>query len=172
MTEEYIYKNTVQPSWIDNNNHMHDAQYYSIFSDAVVGFFESVDFSTDYRHSQDVTMFSVEAHISFLKELLLNESFYIKVHIYDYDAKRVHLFLTMYNSKDERNATYEAIMMGVGNETRRSMDFPMPIQEKSKIIMTNNKHSNHHNNLDMSSVFQRSNYNIVVTWCHKYMMPN
>lgn len=132
MTDEYIYKNTVQPSWIDNNNHMHDAQYYSIFSDAVVGFFESIDFSTDYRHSQDVTMFSVEAHISFLKELLLDESFYIKVHIYDYDAKRVHLFLTMYNSNDERNATYEAIMMGVGNETRRSMDFPKPIQEKIK----------------------------------------
>ena len=68
----------------------------------------------------------------FLKELLLDESFYIKVHIYDYDAKRVHLFLTMYNSNDERNATYEAIMMGVGNETRRSMDFPKPIQEKIK----------------------------------------
>ena len=44
MAEEYIYKNTVQPSWIDNNNHMHDAQYYSIFSDVVVGFFESDDY--------------------------------------------------------------------------------------------------------------------------------
>ncbi len=44
MIEEYIYKNTVQPSWIDNNNHMHDAQYYSVFSDAVAGFLEHIDF--------------------------------------------------------------------------------------------------------------------------------
>lgn len=53
MVEEYIYRNTVQPSWIDRNNHMHDAQYYSIFSDAVVGFFESVDLSISYRPDQD-----------------------------------------------------------------------------------------------------------------------
>ncbi|MDK9877605.1 MAG: thioesterase family protein [Staphylococcus equorum] len=132
MVEEYIYRNTVQPSWIDRNNHMHDAQYYSIFSDAVVGFFESADLSISYRPNQEVTIFSMEAHISFLKELLLDDSFYIKVRIYDYDAKRVHLFLTMYNQQDERNATYEVIMMGVSNQTRRSMNFPQPVYDKIK----------------------------------------
>ena len=130
MAEEYIYKNTVQPSWIDNNNHMHDAQYYSIFSDVVVGFFESVDLYVSYRQTHEITIFSLEAHISFLKELVLEDDFYVKVHIYDYDAKRVHLFLTMYNDNDERIATYEVIMIGVSKVTRRSMAFPQPIIEK------------------------------------------
>ena len=44
---------------------------------------------------------------------MLDDAFYVKVHIYDYDAKRVHLFLTMYNDNDERIATYEVIMIGV-----------------------------------------------------------
>lgn len=130
MTELYIYKNTVQPSWIDHNNHMHDAQYYSIFSDAVVGFFDSIDFTVSYRQNQAATIFSVEAHISFLKELLLDEAFYIKPYIYDYDQKRVHLFLTMYNIQNERIATYEVIMMCVDNQTRRSTTFPEAIYEK------------------------------------------
>lgn len=132
MTELYIYKNTVQPSWIDHNNHMHDAQYYSIFSDAVVGFFDSIDFTVSYRQNQAVTIFSVEAHIFFLKELLLDETFYIKPYIYDYDQKRVHLFLTMYNLQNERIATYEVIMMCVDNQTRRSTTFPKAIYEKIK----------------------------------------
>lgn len=132
MVEEYIYRNTVQPSWIDRNNHMHDAQYYSIFSDAVVGFFESVDLSISYRPDQEITIFSIEAHISFLNELLLDDQFYIKFHIHDYDAKRVHLFLTMYNEQDECTATYEVIMMGVSHHTRRSMNFPEPVYDKIK----------------------------------------
>ncbi|RIN38057.1 thioesterase [Staphylococcus succinus] len=132
MTELYIYKNTVEPSWIDHNNHMHDAQYYSIFSYAVVGFFDSIDFTVSYRQNQAVTIFSVEAHISFLKELLLDETFYIKPYIYDYDQKRVHLFLTMYNLQNERIATYEVIMMCVDNQTRRSTTFPKAIYEKIK----------------------------------------
>lgn len=132
MTELYIYKNTVQQSWIDHNNHMHDAQYYSVFSDAVVGFFDSIDFTVLYRQNQAVTIFSVEAHISFLKELLLDEAFYIKPYIYDYDQKRVHLFLTMYNLQNERIATYEVIMMCVDNQTRRSTTFPKAIYEKIK----------------------------------------
>ena len=127
MTEEYIYKNTVQPSWIDNNNHMHDAQYYSIFSDVVVGFFESVDLYVSYRQTHEITIFSLEAHISFLKELVLDDAFYVKVHIYDYDAKRVHLFLSMYNALDEPIATYEIIMMAVNYQTRKSTIFPEDI---------------------------------------------
>ena len=130
MSNEFIYRNTVQPNWIDHNNHMHDAQYYSVFSDAVVDFFRSIDFSISYRQNQEITIFSIEAHVSFLNELLLNETFYIKSHLYDYDEKRVHLFLTMYNEHDERAATYEVMMRAVNNRTRRSATFPDEIYEK------------------------------------------
>ena len=127
MTVNYIYRNTVQPSWIDHNNHMHDAQYYAVFSDSVVAFFEAMDFSVSRRKDQNITIFSLEAHITFLKELLLDESFYVQPHIYDYDAKRVHLFLSMYNALDEPIATYEIIMMAVNYQTRKSTIFPEDI---------------------------------------------
>ncbi|MCD8821889.1 thioesterase family protein [Staphylococcus gallinarum] len=130
MTETYIYKNTVHPDWIDHNQHLHDAKYYDLFSDSVVDFFKSVGLSTDYRNDLNITTFSLEAHISFLKELLVHEKFYIKAHIYDYDYKRVHLFLTMYNDEDERCATYEVIMMGVDFQTRKSTPFPDEVFDK------------------------------------------
>ena len=100
MASNYIYKNTVQPSWIDHNDHMHDAKYYAVFSDTVGKFFESLNISVEHRHNQSITIFSLESHISFLKELRLGESFHITTHIYNYDAKRVHLFLIMHNIRD------------------------------------------------------------------------
>ncbi|MCG7339082.1 thioesterase family protein [Staphylococcus sp. ACRSN] len=130
MTESYIYNNTVHPDWIDHNQHLHDAKYYDLFSDAVVGFFESVELSKDYRNDLNVTIFSLEAHISFLKELLVEEPFYIKVQLHDFDEKRVHLFLTMYNTNDERCATYEVMMMAVDFQTRKSTTFPTEVYEK------------------------------------------
>lgn len=130
VTNTYIYNNTVHPDWIDHNQHLHDAKYYDLFSDAVAGFFESVGLSTDYRKDLNVTIFSLEAHISFLKELLVHEKFHIKARLYDYDYKRVHLFLTMYNDNDNQCATYEVMMMGVDFQTRKSTPFPDVVYNK------------------------------------------
>ena len=130
MDLEYISQNVVKPEWIDHNNHLHDATYYAIFSDSVVKLFENMGFTIEYRQNNECTVFSLESHLSFLQELQVNERFYIDPYIYDYDHKRIHLFLTMYNEKDERAATYEVMMMAVSNYERKSMNFPQEVIEK------------------------------------------
>lgn len=120
----YTYEDKVHPSWIDHNQHLHDAQYFSIFSDAVVGFFAKMGFSIDYRQKHDTTIFNLEAHITYLKEMLLDETFTVEVYVYDYDHKRVHFFLKMFNQDQIPSATYEVIMMAIDNQQRRSSAFP------------------------------------------------
>ncbi|MHD0398710.1 thioesterase family protein [Staphylococcus simulans] len=129
----YTYEDKVHPSWIDHNQHLHDAQYFSIFSDAVVGFFAEMGFSIDYRQKHDTTIFNLEAHITFLKEMLLDETFTVEVHVYDYDKKRVHFFLKMFNQDQVPTATYEVIMMAVDNKQRRSSAFPEFVLDNIKI---------------------------------------
>lgn len=124
MGHIYTYEDKVHPSWIDHNQHLHDAQYFSIFSDAVVGFFAEMGFSIDYRQKHETTIFNLEAHITFLKEMVLDEAFKVEVFVYDFDVKRVHFFLKMFNQDNVLCATYEVIMMAVNNETRRSSVFP------------------------------------------------
>lgn len=120
----YTYEDKVHPSWIDHNQHLHDAQYFSIFSDAVVGFFASLGFSIDYRQNHDTTIFNLEAHITFMKEMVLDEVFKVEVYVYDFDHKRVHFFLKMFNQDGVQTAAYEVIMMCINNEERRSAEFP------------------------------------------------
>lgn len=123
MTATFEYNYTVETSWIDHNDHMHDAKYYSIFSDCVVYFFNAVGYEFE-REDLPVTVFNLESHISFLKELRLGDSFYVRPYIYDFDAKRTHLILVMFNEQDEKIATYEVMMISVSNETRKSAPFP------------------------------------------------
>src|SRR5699024_12679433 len=107
-----------------------DDYFHFFFILLLVGLFSRVYLYVSYRQTLEIIIFSLESHISLLKELLLDDAFYVKVHIYDYDTKRLHLFLTMYNGKDERVATYEVIMIGVSRVTRRSMSLPQAILEK------------------------------------------
>ena len=90
----------------------------------MVGFFASLGFSIDYRQNHDTTIFNLEAHITFLKEMVLDESFKVDVYVYDFDHKRVHFFLKMFNQDGVQTAAYEVIMMCINNKERRSAEFP------------------------------------------------
>ncbi|EKF8620174.1 thioesterase family protein [Staphylococcus pseudintermedius] len=115
----------VENDWIDRNGHMNDAVYARIFSLAIDHFHDAIGLTTAERDRRNYTVFTLETHITYLKELKHDTPFHIKVHIYDYDVKRTHFFLELIHQETETvMATAETMMMGMDRKTERPAVFP------------------------------------------------
>ena len=76
------------------------------------------------KEENQYTVFTIEAHTTYLAELSLDQSFTVELYLYDYDYKRTHLFLRMLHEDGTIAATNEVMMMGIDKNQRRSAPFP------------------------------------------------
>ena len=129
MSKTFTVTRKVTEDLIDNNNHMHDAYYNVIFSDVINEFNYSHGLSLKKREESQYTVFTIEAHTTYLAELSLDQSFTVELYLYDYDYKRTHLFLRMLHEDGTIAATNEVIMMGIDKNQRRSAPFPEKYME-------------------------------------------
>lgn len=129
MSKTFTVTRKVTEDLIDNNNHMHDAYYNVIFSDVINEFNYSHGLSLKEREESQYTVFTIEAHTTYLAELSLDQSFTVELYLYDYDYKRTHLFLRMLHEDGTIAATNEVIMMGIDKNQRRSAPFPEKYME-------------------------------------------
>lgn len=129
MSKTFTVTRKVIEDLIDNNNHMHDAYYNVIFSDVINEFNYSHGLSLKEREESQYTVFTIEAHTTYLAELSLDQSFTVELYLYDYDYKRTHLFLRMLHEDGTIAATNEVIMMGIDKNQRRSAPFPEKYME-------------------------------------------
>ena len=129
MSKTFTVTRKVTEDLIDNNNHMHDAYYNVIFSDVINEFNYSHGLSLKEREESQYTVFTIEAHTTYLAELSLDQSFTVELYLYDYDYKRTHLFLRMLHEDGTIAATNEVMMMGIDKNQRRSAPFPEKYME-------------------------------------------
>ena len=129
MSKTFTVTRKVTEDLIDNNNHMHDAYYNVIFSDVINEFNYSHGLSLKEREESQYTVFTIEAHTTYLAELSLDQSFTVELYLYDYDYKRTHLFLRMLHEDGTIAATNEVMRMGIDKNQRRSAPFPEKYME-------------------------------------------
>lgn len=129
MSKTFTVTRKVTEDLIDNNNHMHDAYYNVIFSDVINEFNYSHGLSLKEREESQYTVFTIEAHTTYLAELSLDQSFTVELYLYDYDYKRTHLFLRMLHEDGTIAVTNEVMMMGIDKNQRRSAPFPEKYME-------------------------------------------
>ena len=129
MSKIFTVTRKVTEDLIVNNNHMHDAYYNVIFSDVINEFNYSHGLSLKEREESQFTVFTIEAHTTYLAELSLDQSFTVELYLYDYDYKRTHLFLRMLHEDGTIAATNEVMMMGIDKNQRRSAPFPEKYME-------------------------------------------
>ncbi|UXR78075.1 thioesterase family protein [Staphylococcus sp. IVB6227] len=131
LTYPFIDHTFVEPDWIDRNGHMNDAEYARVFSLAIDHFHDQIGLSTPERKARNYTVFTLETHITYLREVEQDHTLDIKVRIYDYDDKRTHFFMELFDTEtDTLCATGETMMMGIDNETRRAAPYPDDIYEQ------------------------------------------
>src|SRR5699024_9785885 len=86
----------------------------------------------DFRNNEQYTLFTLEMHLNYLKEVKENEHLTITLQLLDYDLKRAHVFLVMQNAKDDRVATSEQMLMGMDTKENRPAPHPKTIRNELK----------------------------------------
>jgi acyl-CoA thioester hydrolase len=130
MESSFSYKKTVPSDWVDYNGHMNDAEYNRAFSLATDAFIDHIGLGEEGREHYQYTIFTLETHTCYLKEMHKGKEFEVNARVLDYDAKRIHLFLTMNNSDGEVVATLEEMLMGMDQNEGRPAPFPEGVAEK------------------------------------------
>ena len=60
----------------------------------------------------------------YLKEIKVNQRIQCEVTVIDYDTKRIHVFMNLYDEACNKCATYEVMLMGIATETTKPAPFP------------------------------------------------
>lgn len=124
MQNPFTINHYVTQDIIDHNNHVHDAQYNMIFSDAINQFNYQKGLSLEERETLSYTLFTVEEQTAYLSELVENDEYQITIYLYDYNEKSVHFFSIMTKTDGTTVATNEALMLGINRKTNKTSPFP------------------------------------------------
>ncbi|MBL7564550.1 thioesterase family protein [Staphylococcus saccharolyticus] len=135
----YIFQTTVHHDWVDYNGHLNDAMYNRIFSDATDDWLEYLGLTIDTIKTYQYTVFTLENHVMFLKEMKENEEVKIRVYLYDYDSKRLHVLMEMYNANEDMCSTYEVMLMGTNTDQGRPQAFPDALMKRIEYYYNNKK---------------------------------
>ncbi len=122
-------RGSVLPEWIDVNNHMNVAYYVLAFDQAVDALWENFGITRDYINVSNSSTFAVESHITWQRELNVDEPYIITAQLLAYDDKRIHQFLRMYHAEQHfLAATAEWLNLHVDLDVRRVAKWPDAIR--------------------------------------------
>ena len=121
----------VSEDWIDYNGHLNMAYYNVIFDHSVDHFFDLLNIGADYAASGVGSCFTLEVHVHYVQELKLGDQVEVRLHLLDFDHKRLHFYQEMYHCDEGYlAATSEQMALHVDMTSRRSAPFPESVQIK------------------------------------------
>ena len=122
----------VLPAWIDYNGHLMDGYYFVAFSDATEAVLAALGFGAAYRERTGCTIYTVEGHLTFRREVSLDTVLSVATQIVDYDVKRIHVVHDMSDAATgERLATAELMFIHVDQSTGKVV--PMPAEHAALV---------------------------------------
>jgi acyl-CoA thioester hydrolase len=124
MSPLVLHRAVVQPGWVDYNNHLNDGYYTVIFSDATTALMAYIGLGPAERAATKNTLFTLEMHTNYLLEVKGGTEVRIETQLLGHDAKRLHIFHTMYRGAEtEPVATNEQMLMNIDMNGPRSAPF-------------------------------------------------
>jgi acyl-CoA thioester hydrolase len=113
ISEEYLelYRTHVQPAWVDYNGHMSEAFYVLIFGYATDALLDRIGLDAQGREEEKASIYTVEAHISYIREVALGEPMVAGTRILDLDAKRIHALHAMWQAETKDLLATEELML-------------------------------------------------------------
>ena len=120
------YRCAVKPEWIDYNGHMSEAYYVLAFGDATTAAMDALGMDESYRRSSARSLYTVEAHVRYLREASLAEELEITTVIVAAGPKKLHLAHEMHRGA-ELIATEEILGLHVDQATGGTVPFPTDI---------------------------------------------
>jgi acyl-CoA thioester hydrolase len=125
----------VLPEYIDANGHMNVGYYTLLFDQALDLPWARLGIYSQQLLKSGMSSFALETHLTYLRELKLGDILQFKLLMLDYDAKRVHYFLQMYNAQANfLAATCEQISLCMDMNVRRSASWSEPARANIKAL--------------------------------------
>ena len=119
-----IYEDRVKKEWIDYNGHMSEAFYVLVFGYATDTFLDRAGLDADYRTREQVSAYTVEAHIRYLNQARVGDPLRVNTLLVNFDEKRVRLFHTMRLGQDGADlASEELLLLSVDTRNERVRPF-------------------------------------------------
>jgi acyl-CoA thioester hydrolase len=126
-----VTRGNVLPEWIDVNDHMNVAYYLLAFDQGVDSLWEQFGITLDHINVTNSSTFAVESHITWQRELALDEPFIVTSQLLAYDEKRIHQFMRMYHAEHRYlAATAEWLNLHVDLSVRKVAPWPDKILKK------------------------------------------
>ena len=123
-----VTRGSVLPEWIDVNAHMNVAYYVLAFDQAVDTLWERFGITQNYINVTGSSTFAVESHITWQREMAVDDAYVITSHVLAYDEKRIHQFMRMYHADQHYlAATAEWLNLHVDLAARRVTPWPEDI---------------------------------------------
>jgi acyl-CoA thioester hydrolase len=129
VSGQAIYRTPIAPEWIDYNGHVRDAYYGLIVSYALDAMMDQLGMDAAYRKQSDCTLYTVETHTHFLREISAGDSVEVRARVLGDDAVRLHAALELVcDGSDKPAATCEVMMVHVcQTPTVRKAPFPAQV---------------------------------------------
>src|SRR5271156_3772365 len=90
-----LYQARVISAWIDYNGHMSEPYYVLIFGNATDAFYDHIGMDDATRRATATSIYTVEAHINYLREVREGERLLVETQLLKHDSKRIHLYHAM-----------------------------------------------------------------------------
>ena len=126
----------VLDDWIDYNGHMNMAFYNVAFDQALDAVYDALGIGEGYLERSGCSHFTLEAHVTYLREVRRGDPLRISWQLLAMDHKRLHFFEEMYHAGEGfLAATSEQISMHVDMDSRRSAPFPEPVRQRIEALL-------------------------------------
>jgi acyl-CoA thioester hydrolase len=131
----------VLPEWIDYNGHMNVAYYVLAFDRALDKVFDGLGIGADYVRRSGHSFFMLEAHVTYIREVVADDPLRFAFQLLDADEKRLHYVISMFHATDGfLAARSEQIAMHIDMAGRRGAPMPKAAQQRLKSVLTAHAH--------------------------------
>jgi acyl-CoA thioester hydrolase len=118
----------VEDQWIDYNGHFNMAYYNVLFDRAGDEAFETLGLGPQYVKDSNCSFFTLEAHVTYLRELHAGDQVHVTTQFLANDAKRVHYVQQMHHAAENYLACItENMIMHVDMTAKKSSNFPQSV---------------------------------------------
>lgn len=108
---ERVYRTAVAGEWIDYNGHLRDAYYSLIVSLACDALMDRLGMDALYRERTGNTLYTVEMHVHFLREVKKDDIVGVDVRVLGADEKRIHAAFDIARESDGVVAASAELML-------------------------------------------------------------
>jgi carnitine 3-dehydrogenase len=118
----------IPPEWVDYNGHVHESRYLQLFSDATDALLGDLGVDAGYL-ARAGSYFTVETHLSHLRQLEAGDSVHVTTQVLDSDEKRLHVFHVLFREGEiDPLATAEQMLLHVDTESGRAAPAREPVR--------------------------------------------